>query len=88
MMTRPRVVRDDGIAWGEPRLERTGTPVGAIAERFMAGDSIYELRRDFRLDGAEVEEALRYGLYTRRQVEKYLAGLDPCRRADSRQVPR
>ena len=79
-MTRPRIVVDPGIAFGEPRIERSGAPVHAVVSRFIAGDSVAFLAVDYGCFTEEIEEALRFKLFTPRQREKYLAGLDPLRR--------
>lgn len=53
------VVIDPTIAFGRPVVYSTGVPTAVIAQRFDAGDSVDDLARDYDLQPAVVEEALR-----------------------------
>jgi uncharacterized protein (DUF433 family) len=51
---------DPTRAFGRLVLAGTGIPTQAIAERFEEGDDIDVLARDFELDVAKVQQALRW----------------------------
>ncbi len=51
---------DPDRAFGRLVLAGTGIPTQAIAERFEEGDDIDVLARDFELDVAKVQQALRW----------------------------
>ena len=53
------VVIDPRIAFGRPVLDGTGIPVEEIAQRFQAGDSSDRLAKEFGVERARIEEALR-----------------------------
>jgi uncharacterized protein (DUF433 family) len=53
------IVIDPRIAFGRPAIVGTGVPVEEIAERFQAGESAAALAKDFRVNEAMVEEAIR-----------------------------
>lgn len=58
--SQPRlVVMNPVISYGRPVIAGTGIPVSSIYERYQAGDSIAELKRDFRLETSAIEEAIR-----------------------------
>ena len=60
MPTDPKaVVFDPGVSFGRLVVVGTGVTTAAIADRFVAGDTIDDLVRDFRLDRRHVEEAIR-----------------------------
>lgn len=57
----PRILAiDPKIAFGRPIVERNAIKTSAVAERFLAGESILDLAEDYDLEVFEVEEALRY----------------------------
>ncbi len=51
---------DPKLAFGRPIVERKAIKTSAIAERFLAGESIADLAEDYDLEVFEVEEAIRY----------------------------
>lgn len=53
------VVFDPTISFGRLVIAGTGIATSTIADRFLAGDAIDELVRDFQLDRRAVEEAIR-----------------------------
>jgi uncharacterized protein (DUF433 family) len=57
---------DPDRAFGRLVLVGTGIPTQAIAERFAEGDDIEVLARDFELDVAKVQQALRWEQRTAR----------------------
>ena len=54
------VVIDPRISFGRPVLVGTGIPTAILAERFKAGDSIYELAEDYRCEHLQIEMGIRY----------------------------
>ncbi|MDQ3806149.1 MAG: DUF433 domain-containing protein [Acidobacteriota bacterium] len=54
------VVIDPFISFGNPVIAGTGIPTAVIASRFVAGDSVVEIARDYGRETFEVEEAIRY----------------------------
>ena len=48
------------IAFGRLAVAGTGVPTATVAGRFIAGESIDELARDYGIDSARVQEALRW----------------------------
>lgn len=54
------VVIDPYISFGNPVIAGTGIPTAVIASRFVAGDSVVEIARDYGRETFEVEEAIRY----------------------------
>jgi uncharacterized protein (DUF433 family) len=57
---------DPDRAFGRLVLVGTGIPTQAIAERFAEGDDVDVLARDFELDEAKIQEALRWEQRTAR----------------------
>lgn len=53
------VVFDPAISFGRLVVAGTGVATAAIADRFLAGDTLDGLARDFRLDPRFIEEAIR-----------------------------
>jgi uncharacterized protein (DUF433 family) len=53
------VVFDPRIGFGRLVIAGTGISTSAVAERFVAGDTIDDLVRDFQVDRRRVEEAIR-----------------------------
>jgi len=53
------IVINPRISFGRPVIAGTGVPVAEIKSRFDAGDSIDTLVKEFDIDKAKVEEALR-----------------------------
>ena len=80
----PRIVVDPDICFGEPHIDGQRVIVSAIRDRFLCGETVASLADDYRMGVEDVEEALRFCLFTRRQCEKYLAGLDPFTRSDAK----
>jgi uncharacterized protein (DUF433 family) len=57
----PKAVEiDPDRAFGRLVLTGTGIPTQAIAERFGEGDDIDDLARDYELDPAQIQQALRW----------------------------
>ena len=83
-MTTPHIVSTPDTCFGAPRIDGTRVPVHAVVDRFVAGDTVWGVAIDFGVHGFQIEEALRFALMTRRQREKYLAGMDPFRRSDAK----
>lgn len=54
------VVIDPRVQFGRPCLKGTGVPTAAVAERFLAGESIASLTDDFGVAPQLVEAAIRY----------------------------
>lgn len=54
------IVIDPYLSFGNPVIAGTGVPTSVIASRFLAGDSIVEIARDYGRETFEVEEAIRY----------------------------
>lgn len=54
------IVIDPRIQFGRPCLAGTGVPTAAIAERFLAGESIASLVDDYGVTPELVEQAIRY----------------------------
>lgn len=54
------VVIDPRIQFGRPCVAGTGIPTGIIAERYLAGDSMQLLAKDYQRHVHEIEEAIRY----------------------------
>lgn len=80
----PRIVVDPGICFGEPHIDGTRVPVHAVVDRFVAGEDMWATADDFAVSDTAVFEALRFGLMTRCQRQKYLAGADPFTRSDAK----
>jgi uncharacterized protein (DUF433 family) len=53
------VVIDPRIGFGRPILASTGVPTASLAERYLAGESIDHLAKDYDCERLEVEEAIR-----------------------------
>jgi len=53
------VVIDPEVAFGRPVLVGTGVPTANVFDRFLAGESSSDLARDFHVDIALIEEAIR-----------------------------
>jgi uncharacterized protein (DUF433 family) len=56
------VMIDPLVSFGRPVLARTGVPLEVLADRFVAGDSISSLARDYSLDAERIEGAIRWQL--------------------------
>lgn len=50
---------DPRIGFGRPILASAGVPTASLAERYLAGESIDHLARDYDCERLEVEEAIR-----------------------------
>ncbi len=56
----PKIVAiNPRIAFGKPVIAGTGIPTSVIAERYKAGESIFEIADDYGREQIEVEEAIR-----------------------------
>jgi len=55
-----------GVSCGRPCIEGTGVATIFVAQRFMAGESVFNLALDYRLSKPLIEEALRYELRRRK----------------------
>jgi len=55
-----KVMIDPLISFGRPVLAGTGIPTDVVADRFLAGESIENLARDYGIEPAQVQEAVRY----------------------------
>jgi uncharacterized protein (DUF433 family) len=55
-----KVMIDPLISFGRPVLVGTGIPTDVVADRFLAGESIEDLARDYGIEPAQVQEAVRY----------------------------
>jgi uncharacterized protein (DUF433 family) len=55
------VVIDPRISFGRPVLVGTGIPTAILAERFKAGDSIYELAEDYGCEYWQIEMGIQFG---------------------------
>lgn len=53
------VVIDPCMSFGRPVIAGTGIATAVIAERYMAGESIVELAKDYGRELSEIEEAVR-----------------------------
>ena len=51
---------DPRMSFGKPVIAGTGITTSIVAERYVAGESIYMLKKDYGLRGSQVEEAIRY----------------------------
>jgi uncharacterized protein (DUF433 family) len=54
------IVVDPRLSFGRPLLMHAGVKTDVIRSRFNAGDSIGEMARDYRVEPAAIEEALRF----------------------------
>jgi uncharacterized protein (DUF433 family) len=59
---------DPNISFGRPVLANKGIPVDVIAERYKAGESIDDLMLDYECAQKEIEEAIRFELYYRKEA--------------------
>jgi len=60
-----RIEIDSRRAFGQPTLVGTGIRVDVVADRFMAGDSVGELAKDFGINEDDVQVAVRWGMNAR-----------------------
>jgi uncharacterized protein (DUF433 family) len=54
------VVLAPSFGFGRPTLARTGVSVEAVADRFLAGESVPELAADYGAKPEEIEDAIRW----------------------------
>ncbi|HZI19470.1 MAG TPA: DUF433 domain-containing protein [Pyrinomonadaceae bacterium] len=54
------VMIDPLVSFGRPVLIGTGIPTDVLADRFNAGEDIEDLARDYGIETAQVQKALRY----------------------------
>lgn len=52
--------QDPRIGFGQPCLTGTGLKVRIIFERFVSGDSVEELARDYNITRRQVQDAIRF----------------------------
>jgi uncharacterized protein (DUF433 family) len=62
------VVIDPRMAFGRPALTRAGVTTHVIADRFVAGDDPREMAEDYRVDLADIMEAIRFELDSQRRA--------------------
>lgn len=62
------VVIDPSLAFGRPALAKAGVTTHVIADRFVAGDDPQEMAADYRVDLADIMEAIRFELDTQRRA--------------------
>jgi uncharacterized protein (DUF433 family) len=62
------VVIDPRMAFGRPALTRAGVTTAVIADRFLARDDPAEMAEDYRVDVADIWEAIRFELDTQRRA--------------------
>ncbi len=53
------VVRDPRLGFGEPVIAGTGIATRVVAGRYLAGESIVELAKDYRVSAEKIEDAIR-----------------------------
>lgn len=59
----PKIIAiDPQVSFGKPLIFGTGIRTEVLGERYLAGDSIAELKKDYNLEEVQVEEAIRYQL--------------------------
>ena len=51
---------DPYVSFGRPIIDGTGIPAREIADRFLGGDTIAQLKEDFGRTETEIEYALRW----------------------------
>ena len=56
------VVINPYVSFGKPVIAGTGLPTRVVAERFKAGDSIYDIAADYGRKEEEIDDAIRYEL--------------------------
>ena len=61
-MPKPLIGQDSNICFGKPRIIGTGIPVEAVVDRFMAGETIFELLGDYDIYQPQIEAAIRHQL--------------------------
>lgn len=67
------VIKTEGVCFGLPYLRSTGTRTDAIADRFLGGDSVEALARDFGASTSSIELAIRFEVKDRiRELAKSL----------------
>jgi uncharacterized protein (DUF433 family) len=54
------IVLDPRVRFGRPTVAGHGVPTDSLFERYLAGDSVATLAKDYDLTPGEVEEAIRY----------------------------
>jgi uncharacterized protein (DUF433 family) len=54
------VVLNPRLQFGRPCLSGTGIPTSIVAERFIAGETVEELAKDFGQPAASIDEAIRF----------------------------
>ena len=63
-MKRLGIVRDEGVAWGRPRVANDGAVAGSLFESFLAGDRIAAIAKAWELPREQVENVIRFfGLF-------------------------
>ena len=53
------VVIDPTLSAGRPVIAGTGLATEVIAERYIAGETVVELAKDYDRENSEIEEAIR-----------------------------
>ena len=62
------VVIDPRLAFGRPALTKAGVTTEVIADRFIAGDQPAEMAEDYRVEVADIMEAIRFELEHQRRA--------------------
>lgn len=68
----PGVSVDQTHSFGRPRLTDLGIPTAALAGCFAAGDSIDAIARDYEIERAKVEQAIRWEMLDRRKKKRLI----------------
>lgn len=56
----PHVIADAAVCFGYPVIEGTGISTQVVASRFIAGESVADLAREYAQPPEAIEDALRY----------------------------
>jgi uncharacterized protein (DUF433 family) len=61
MQGEPKLVLiDPRVSFGKPVLVGVGVPTAVVADRFVAGETIAELARDYGCEASEIKKAIEY----------------------------
>lgn len=71
----PGVTVDPEVSFGRPCIAGTGISCEAVGSRFMAGESVKALARDYGLRVSQVEAALRWECLSPGGRRRWLARL-------------
>ncbi len=56
----PGVVANPEVGFGRPCIEGTGIATEVVADRFKAGESVWQLMRDYDVTPSAIQDAIRY----------------------------